>query len=377
MFDVLGKTIQFMTHVIGITTGQTTAAFLPSSNRTVYIPGALGIGTSSLLGRVFPYFRGLGTIEIVDVGPFTCVDRRAHRLLAYLRKPKVGAPLWSETNPINLVGHSLGCNTIFRLLQLLEEDPDADPTWISSIVHISPASSGTVTHGFGRHGRYNRTMQMVVVILKFYEMVVPEWVRVNLLFNSLLPDDGFDLRNSLVFDIDEVVSRTLSTSGFEIVRRHEIPIHTIITRCTVKDVGGNYRIPYYYGLQPIARVTGWFFGFGGATDGEVGRSAVTESTVGEYRMQKGHHDGILTVDSQMVGIGDTPYSVIEASHMYANLLLNGGRWMYATEVSRVTEQLRIATMDTQTRGVAVCRSVSRSGSFEHRQLEGGVVLAGD
>ena len=212
---------------------------------------------------------------------------------------------------------------------------------------------------------------MAVVILKFYEMVVPEWVRVNLLFNGLLPDDGFDQRNSLVFDIDEVVSRTLSTSGFEIVRRYEILIHTIITRCSVQDAGGQYRIPYYYGLHPIARVASGFFGFGGATDVEVGRSAVTESTVAGYRMQKGHHDGILTVDSQMAGIGDTPYSVIEASHMYANLLLNGGRWMYATEVSRVKEQLRIATVDTQTRGVAVRRSVARSGSFEHLQSKGG------
>ena len=157
----------FRTYIFGSTDFESSGVRF----RTFFVPGIGGFGKSSLLCRLIPYYDGLRNIDIVDVGPFSSNRDRAKRLYRHIINTH---PTWSATNRINLVGHSMGCNTILEMLRL----PGVDPGSINGVIYISPPGLGFGnTNKIGRGQRLRLLFRLVVLILITYEYLVPEWVR--------------------------------------------------------------------------------------------------------------------------------------------------------------------------------------------------------
>jgi alpha/beta superfamily hydrolase len=294
---------------------------------TFFVPGFAGLGNSSLLGRLrlFPTFQGFANIDIVDIGPFSPIRVRALHLLAYIRAKH---PDWTIDCPINLVGYSLGCNTILALVKLLEEEHRTDssgnpfdPRVIGAIVQVSPCSSGLAsTHQMGRFQRGNWKVRSFLAMLCTYELLVPLWVRKHILVHTMLPTNfyRFDgrIENTIAIDAGEVACVALSVEMNKKIEEWNIPFRTIVTTYSVADANGFYRIPLYYGLQVPLRLTALLLGISGATDREVGYSFMHENTT-TYTLVSGHHDGVVLVQSQLGGIrkhGPDSVTTLQASH---------------------------------------------------------------
>lgn len=282
--------------------------------RTFFVPGLLGYGNDSLMGRLFPYFAGISNIETVSVGPVNTTATRARNLFTYIRHVY---PEWSATNPINLVGHSMGCNTILAMVEL----DGVDPTSINGIVQISPCNLGvSSTFRFGRHTHLNYKCRIIVGILQIYEWIVPVWIRRTLLIDTMLSSElrMFDDRAAL-FILGDVGERHCRASTERVKRylaRHKIPLRTIVTCSSLQSVQGSFYISLVYGSQILLRLGRLFFGAGGKTDGEMGHSLMHENVL-DHTLREGTHDGILLVTSQL---GDCPFmpevQMINAPHLH-------------------------------------------------------------
>ena len=291
---------------------------------TFFVPGAFGFGNSSILSRVmFPYFRGIDNIDVVDVGPLNSAHNRARVLHAHIKHV---CPEWSDRMPINLVGHSLGCNTIMRLI-LMDE---VSPASINAIVELSPVTMGVhCTHRFGRDGNlYWYWWPFFKLLLSVYEQLVPESIRRRVLLNTMLPTNFsvFDRRMdwSVAVDVDELVANDLSTRAYQYISHHAIRIETLYTSCTVISTGFNgrstYTIPWSRGPLLILRFLDLIMGIGRTTDYDEGFSFVTKDT-SCYRVRNGHHDGILTVQSQLAGRNPTNFVHIDHLSTVVDTLL--------------------------------------------------------
>jgi pimeloyl-ACP methyl ester carboxylesterase len=243
-----------------------------------------------------PYFTGIKNIEVVDVGPITNVEVRAERLRAHIR---AHYPDWSAAHPVNLVGHSFGCNTILALA-LMEE---VEPSSLRSLVLISPASRGfSGTYGLGRRKCLRGYLQFIMGVLLVYEYIVPEWVRRTLLFHTQLPTT-LSWRNlssaegTLLFDIDELVAGDLCCRGMRYVQTHRIACRTFVSSISEQDPEGRHVVPYRLGPAVVLRLAAYLFGVGTTTDYDQGYSFVSED-VSTYRLRNGPHDGVLLEASQ-------------------------------------------------------------------------------
>lgn len=265
---------------------------------TVFVPGLFGIGSGSLAHCLFPYFSGVRNVDVVNVGPLSNIATRTDRLLAHLRG---SYPEWSVTNPINLVGHSAGCNTILSLL-MREDVPSGS---INGVIFISPPWLGTqASHTFGRNGRFFWYFHWVVRALLVYERLVPEWVRRYVLFNTLLPPtlqwSDSTIGWSVLSDLDEVVATAASTKGLRYLSEQRIQYQTFQSSISVYSQQTNtYTIPREVGPIPLLRLVNYIMGTGqeSRTDKKQGYSARTDD-VTDYVLESGHHDGVLLVASQ-------------------------------------------------------------------------------
>jgi hypothetical protein len=261
--------------------------------RTFFVPGVLGFGSSSLLSRLFPYFTGIRNIDVVDVGPFSRVDVRAERLFAHIR---LKYPEWSDVHPVNLVGHSAGCNTILALA-LMDQ---VSPASLNSIVMISPVMGGmSFTYLVGRYGDIYWYWAWITNVLLVYEFLIPECVRRTLLFHTLLQTDlKWGTRSaewSLLWDLEEAESRKLCITGVQYLQNHQIRWHSFIS-CITVEKNGSFRIPMEV-AGASTRLLAYLFQVGSTTDYDQGYSLRSED-VKAYRQRIGHHDGIVLTGSQ-------------------------------------------------------------------------------
>jgi hypothetical protein len=260
---------------------------------TFFVPGAIGLGSSSLLSRLFPYFSDLRNANVVDVGPFNSLQNRAEALFAHILTVH---PAWSDKHPVNLIGHQFGCSTISTLL-LLERVP---PASINAIVELSPASRGfACTHALGRCGKPSWFVSGCILGLMFYEYLVPEWVRRTLLIHTMLPPNR-SLRRldwSLVPDMDEITSTTLCHCARVYVEHHRIRVMSS-TSSQTRRYGTSYLLPWKSGPWLCTRFLGYVCEIGETTDYDKGYAACTED-VSRHVLRNGHHDGVLLVQSQL------------------------------------------------------------------------------
>jgi pimeloyl-ACP methyl ester carboxylesterase len=302
------------TYIFGATDLETSGV----RTRTFFVPGIGGLGGSSSFGRLMPYYEGFRNIDIVDVGPFSSNKDRAKRLYKHIRNVY---PTWSATNRINLVGHSMGCNTILEMLSL----PSVDPRSINGMVYISPPCLGFAnTNQIGRGQRLRPLFRLFILVLTTYEYLVPEWVRSNILFHTMLPPEicwySGQVDTSIVPDVDELACADLYRRQLPYVVEHKIPLKLITTAVTVKAPDGTYIIPAKYGLQLTSRLAGLFLGVGMKTDRQVGRSFMSED-VSAYTLVSGHHDGVLHLQSQLLPSHKFENITTDATHLSTVSLL--------------------------------------------------------
>jgi hypothetical protein len=280
--------------------------------RSFFVPGIGGFGGSSLLSRLMPYYGDLRNIETVDVGPFSSNRDRANRLYKHIINVY---PTWSATNRINLVGHSMGCNTILEMISL----PGVDPGSINGMVYISPPGLGFGnTNAFGRGQRLRPLFRLVVLLILTYEYLVPEWVRSNILLHTMLPHEvcwySGQVDTSIVPDVDELACTDLYSRHLPYVVEHKIPLKLITTTATVKAPDGTYIIPSRYGLQLVSRLAGLFLDVGMKTDRQVGYSFMNED-VSAYTLVSGHHDGVVHLQSQLLHTHKFENITTNATHL--------------------------------------------------------------
>lgn len=153
---------------------------MPNHRPVIFVHGLFGFGPDELgplacWGSAFNVPSPLLRFE-ASVGPISSAYDRACELAAQIRGAQVdyGAdhaaragharfgrdftgkgfvPDWSASNPVHLVGHSLGAQTIRCLQQLLASDAwgwGSDARWVASISTISGVLNGsTLTYFFG------------------------------------------------------------------------------------------------------------------------------------------------------------------------------------------------------------------------------------
>jgi pimeloyl-ACP methyl ester carboxylesterase len=283
--------------------------------RTFFVPGVLGFGSSSLLSRLFPYFTGIRNIDVVDVGPVSSVDVRAERLFAHIR---LTYPEWSDVHPVNLVGHSAGCNTILALALMDHVSPES----INSIVFISPPMGGCAcTHMVGRYGDFHWYWVWLLNAMLLYEFLIPECVRRTLLLHTLLPPNlKWGTRTaewSVFWDMEESESRKIGIRGVRYLQKHKIRWHSFISSISVEKEG-SFRIPMEV-AGPLIRLISYLLQIGSTTDYDQGYSLISED-VSAYSQRIGHHDGILLTRSQYVlyvdkGVDHYPETLVYVDHL--------------------------------------------------------------
>ena len=319
------------TYILGTTDFETSGVH----SRTFFIPGVGGFGGSSLLGRLLSYFNGFRNIDIVDVEPLSSNIDRAKCLYEHIRHVY---PTWSATNRINLVGHSMGCNTILEMLRL----PGVDPRSINGMVYVSPPGLGFGnTNKIGKRQRLRPLFRFIVLVIMTYEYLVPEWVRRNILFHTMLPPGvcwySGQVDTTLVPDLDELACTALYRRNLPYVLEHKIPLKLIKTSATVQVLDGTYMIPAKYGLQLLSRLAGLFLSVGMETDRQVGHSFMHED-VSAYTLVSGHHDGVLHVQSQHLPIQEFDSILTDATHL-SSIRLMLSRFAFNRADTRSTTSL--------------------------------------
>lgn len=265
-------------------------------HRTFFVPGTFQFGSGSVLQRLLSSYPGLMNVDIVDIGPVTNVATRTDRLYTYIHDTY---PEWSDTNPINLVGQSAGCNTILSLLLRHGVSPDS----INAVVLLSPAAKGFgCTYALGRHGRFFWYWHLLIRLTLLYEYLVPACVRKTLLFDTQLPpslgrnDDS--VAWSVFRDMDELVATELCNKGRAYIQQHGIRCQTLCSSVSVlSPTTGHYRIPPQIGPSVVIRLLSYIAGVGVTTDHQEGYSLLHDD-VSTYTLRNGHHDGILLTQSQ-------------------------------------------------------------------------------
>ena len=264
-------------------------------DRTFFVPGLVGFGTSSLFNSVFPYFNGIVGADVVDVGPVSPVCTRADALYDHI----VSAyPLWSAERPINLVGHSMGANTIYEMVARYQIPADH----INRIVLVSPVSLGfSNTYVIGRNNRPRTWLRLVAFVLRMYEALVPAWVRTHLFLNTMLPPGvpwfGGDLGWSIVPDISESSCATVYRRFREHTKVGRWDIRTIALVCSVER-NKRHALPISPNIPLATRLTSWVLGMGNGTDYDVGYT-YDGSDVGRCVLRNGPHDGVVSLQSQL------------------------------------------------------------------------------
>jgi hypothetical protein len=129
-------------------------------------------------------------------------------------------PTWSATDPVHLVGHSMGSTTIIDLYQLLCADAfgvGSDHRWVRSITCIAgPLTGSTLSHMVGLHGdtvvRWSGAHLLLSALgmyFKLYHAMPP----LRGLFD-LGVDQWRDMPLREVLAVDGKVNRSLDTALF-------------------------------------------------------------------------------------------------------------------------------------------------------------------
>lgn len=231
----------------------------------------------------------------------------------------------SASHPVNIVGHSIGCSTILALTLMDQVSPDC----LNSIVLIAPTMNGfSNSYALGRNGRFYLWMQLLVGLLVLYEYIVPEWVRRNLLFHTLLPKSISTttlskVQGTILWEQDELSTRERCTRALEYIEGHRIPCRTFVTSISATDSNGHDYLPYHLvGPSLFLRLFGYLCDIGISTDFEQGHSLRRED-VSDYRIWNGRHDGILLEATQYVFLdnvgSDVPTVCHSREHSYVKV----------------------------------------------------------
>lgn len=290
------------------------------TNRTFFVPGLGGFGSGSAMYYLLPYFAGLTNIDVVDVGPFSTNTQRADVLEQQIRK---AYPQWSSENPINLVGHSMGCNTILELVSR----KNVDPASIRTIVNLSPCLMGLgTTCKLGRNARVVWWIRIVLTMMMVYEYIVPLCLRQTILWNTMLPGDlpWFDTAvaaTTILCDIDEKRAEATCGRALQHIAKHKIRLHTIVAECTEPAIDGGYGIPWAFGSQYIIRLLHYVLGVGQTSDYETGYSLMSDD-VSQYLLRPGNNDGVLLAHSQGTCLDNVVNPIrIKATHLNTVFIL--------------------------------------------------------
>jgi hypothetical protein len=240
------------------------------NKNTIFITGSLGWDQSIL---PFSYYASYANNMVANIDKFSSLDERARNVYAsiigYDAKnelkpetfPEKYTPLypgWSDDNPINLVGHSLGCNTIHKIILFIHKGLLVDNNGkkltmksINRIVMISPLNLG---HYNALNAYYNVELYGVSIIKFFYSMTSKMW---NFIMPEIVKKYIYDFgtysrSNNAFKDGIEPITRKLSENAYTILRNNNKKIMTIMTnKCSY--VSGYY-IPYVFTSSFIIQV---------------------------------------------------------------------------------------------------------------------------
>ncbi|TDH69731.1 hypothetical protein CCR75_009538 [Bremia lactucae] len=184
----------------------------------------------------------------VDYGEDHSLEARHARFGATYEQPMY--PNWSASNPVHLVGHSLGGTTALELYQLLCSDffhIGSDYRWVVTLVSIAgPLTGSTVTHLFGLHdlhmvpyslghvvgsalGMWFKLHTDWPVLRRVLDFRMPQWQHVNT-FREILSPSGringttdlavFNIlprermrRNAMLVHMDKIFLVSVATSS--------------------------------------------------------------------------------------------------------------------------------------------------------------------
>ena len=254
--------------------------FVPSYH-TIVVPGLFGYGTDDPLSRFIPYMDLGPNVHTLQAGPFSSLDDRVTRIRHTLRK---NYPQMSPENPVDLVGHSLGANTVLALLA-------SDPSLALSVRRV--ILIGGVLGGYHQYSKISQ--QGKATMLVWYTISIFTWICDHVLpiietFSGDASVRAFPAtQGTLVCDALPIVCQARCLEGFRAAHAAGVEIRILSTSTTI-DVYGGYHLPVWNISNTLSVIFSYAMGTHRRTDHERGLT--------DDGFVRGPHDGVVLCSSQ-------------------------------------------------------------------------------